>query len=143
MTERTISGGCQCGAVRYTVRAPATETNHCHCSICRKIHGAIFVTFATFPRDAFSIDKGADDLATYDSSPGVHRTFCRTCGGHLMTDHPSMGMVDVYLNVVPDFTHEPTLHVFYAERTMAVKDGLPKFKDMPAEFGGSGDTLPE
>ena len=54
-----------------------------------------------------------------------------------------MGFVDVYPNVVPDLTHEPTLHVFYAYKTISVQDGLPKFKDMPAEFGGSGDTLPD
>ena len=79
-----ITGGCQCGAVRYTVRAPATETRHCHCSICRKTYGAIFVTFATFPRDAFSIDKGEDNLVSYQSSPGNSRKFCRTCGAHIM-----------------------------------------------------------
>ena len=54
-----------------------------------------------------------------------------------------MKLVDVYANVVPDFPHEPTLHVFYENKTVSVKDGLPKFKDMPADFGGSGETLPE
>jgi len=49
----------------------------------------------------------------------------------------------VYLNNVPTFKHEGTLHVFYGEKTMSVKDGLPKYKDMPSAFGGSGTELPE
>jgi hypothetical protein len=54
-----------------------------------------------------------------------------------------MGMTDVYLNVVPSKTHVGTMHLFYGEKTLSVKDGLPKYKTMPSEFGGSGDTLPE
>ncbi len=46
-------------------------------------------------------------------------------------------------NPAKDMKHEPTVHVYYADRTIDVKDGLPKFKDMPAEFGGSGDMLTE
>jgi hypothetical protein len=41
------------------------------------------------------------------------------------------------------FKYQPTLHVHYGEKVMAVRDGLPKFKDFPKEFGGSGDTVPE
>jgi hypothetical protein len=37
----------------------------------------------------------------------------------------------------------PTLHVHYGERVLAVRDGLPKFKDFPKDFGGSGDVIPE
>jgi hypothetical protein len=52
-------------------------------------------------------------------------------------------MIDVYLNTVPTFRHEGTLHVFYGEKTLSVRDGLPKYKDMPSHFGGSGIELPE
>ena len=48
--------------------------------MCRKVHGALMVTFSVISRDHFSIDQGADSLATFDSSPLVHRHFCRTCG---------------------------------------------------------------
>lgn len=54
-----------------------------------------------------------------------------------------MKRVDVYPNVVPYFKQEPALHVFYGEKTVSVKDGLPKYKDMPAAFGGSDEILPE
>ena len=60
-----------------------------------------------------------------------------------MTDHPGMKLVDVYPNAVPGLAHVPELHVHYGNKTVSVKDGLPKFKDMPADFGGSGDMLPD
>ena len=60
-----------------------------------------------------------------------------------MSDHPGMKMLDVYASVVPGFTHEPTMHLYYSEKTVSVKDGLPKYANMPADFGGSGDTLPD
>ena len=60
-----------------------------------------------------------------------------------MTDHPGMKLVDVFTSVLRDFTYEPTLHVHYGNKTIPMKDGLPKFKDLPADFGGSGETLPE
>ena len=54
-----------------------------------------------------------------------------------------MGMTDVYLNIVPGKTHAGTMHIYYGEKTMSVPDGLPKFKDLPKEFGGSGEMLEE
>jgi hypothetical protein len=54
-----------------------------------------------------------------------------------------MGMTDVPSGNVAGLVYKPTLHVHYGEKVMAVRDGLPKFKDFPKEFGGSGDILPE
>ena len=72
-----------------------------------------------------------------------YRKSCGECGGHLLTEHPSMGLTDVYSAIIPDLRFEPALHVFYGEKVIAVKDGLPKQKDMPAEMGGSGILLEE
>jgi hypothetical protein len=60
-----------------------------------------------------------------------------------MTDHPHMGLVDVYVAMIPELDYEPGLHVFYKESVLSIKDGLPKMRDMPTEMGGSGATLPE
>ena len=61
----------------------------------------------------------------------------------MLNKHPAMGMTDVYLNIVPGKTHTGTMHIYYGEKTMSVPDGLPKFKDLPKEFGGSGEMLEE
>ena len=54
-----------------------------------------------------------------------------------------MGPIDVYAAIIPDFPFRPTLHVQYGGGVLQVRDGLPKFKDFPKEFDGSGVTLPE
>ena len=58
-----------------------------------------------------------------------------------MTEHPRMRLIDVYANLLQGFTHEPTLHANYGSKMVSVSDGLPKFQDLPAELGGSGETL--
>ena len=57
--------------------------------------------------------------------------------------HPAIGMIDVFSVVLPDVAFQPTMHVHYGEKVLAVHDGLPKCKDFPKEFAGSGNTLPE
>ncbi len=136
-------GACFCGAVEFEVSGDAQVQGICHCNDCSTWAGAPVNAFSLFAGDAVTVTKGADNIGTYAKTPGSQRKFCKTCGGHVFTDHPEMGMFDVYHNGVPGLSHTPSLHVFYGEKTLAIKDGLPKFKDMPAEFGGSGDTLPE
>jgi hypothetical protein len=60
-----------------------------------------------------------------------------------MTDHPPIGLTDVYAATVPGLNFEPAVHVNYAETVLRMKDGLPKLKDFPAELGGSGESVPE
>ena len=60
-----------------------------------------------------------------------------------MTRHPGLQLIDVYAAVLPSVAFEPGIHVNYAETVLPMKDGLPKMKDFPAEFGGSGETVPE
>jgi hypothetical protein len=54
-----------------------------------------------------------------------------------------MGLTDVYAVITPSMPFKPALHVHYGEKVLSVKDGLPKMKDLPKEFGGSGQALPE
>ena len=60
-----------------------------------------------------------------------------------MTDHPPLGMVDVFSATIPTLKFSPNVHVNYAETVLPMRDGLPKFKDFPKEFGGSGDQVSE
>jgi hypothetical protein len=71
------------------------------------------------------------------------RQYCRRCGGHLMTKHPPLGLVDVFVATIPTLDFVPGVHVNYAETVLPIRDGLPKLKDFPAEFGGSGEVLAE
>ena len=65
------------------------------------------------------------------------------CGGHLFTDHPGFGLVDVYAALLPKLRFEPGVHVNYAETVLRIHDGKPKLQDFPKELGGSGISVPE
>ena len=69
--------------------------------------------------------------------------FCKLCGGHLMSGHQPVGLIDVYAATIPTLDFVPAVHVNYGEKVLAIKDGLPKMKDFPAELGGSGVAVPE
>jgi len=71
------------------------------------------------------------------------RQYCKKCGGHLMTNHPPLGLVDVFAATLPSLNFVPAVHVNYSETVLPMRDGLPKLKDFPKEFGGSGETLPD
>jgi len=61
----------------------------------------------------------------------------------MLTEHPGMGLVDVYAAVIADFPYQPALHVHYQEAVLRIRDGLPKLTDVPAEMGGSGQHMAE
>ena len=56
-------------------------------------------------------------------------------------NHPGLGLVDVFAATLPTLEFSPGVHVNYAETVLPMRDGLPKFKDFPAEFGGSGEQI--
>ena len=141
--EKSYAGSCFCGAVQWTVSGEPAAMGYCHCESCRHWSAGPVNAFTLWKPEAVRITSGADNIASYNKSPNSHRKWCRTCGGHVFTDHPGMGLVDVYAAVIPDFPFRPALHVNYQEATLRVRDGLPKLKDFPAEMGGSGETLPE
>jgi hypothetical protein len=89
------------------------------------------------------VTSGAEHLGMFQKTENSQRQFCKKCGGHLMTSHPAMGLIDVYAATISSLKFEPALHLFYGETVLHIKDGLPKFKDAPAEMGGSGIKLPE
>ena len=141
--SKTYKGSCFCGAVQLTVSGDPAGMGYCHCGDCRLWSAGPINTFTLWSPDAVTITQGADNIETYNKTENTYRKWCKTCGGHLMSEHPGMNLIDVNAAVIPDLAFEPGLHVFYSETVLRVKDGLPKMKDMPAEMGGSGDTLPE
>lgn len=77
-----LTGSCLCGSVRYSVAAEITHAENCHCSMCRKAHGAAFSTNALVPTASLAIE-GAENLASYRSSPNREKQFCPKCGSQL------------------------------------------------------------
>jgi hypothetical protein len=139
----SYSGSCFCGAVRFTVSGEPAAMGYCHCESCRHWSAGPVNGFTLWKPEAVKVTQGADKIGTYNKTPRSSRKFCKTCGGHLFTEHPHWNLTDVYSAVIPGFTFKPGVHVNYQETVLHVKDGLPKLKDLPKEMGGSGASLPE
>ncbi|MCP6768815.1 GFA family protein, partial [Klebsiella pneumoniae] len=76
----TIHGSCLCGDVAWEAPAPLEFMSHCHCSRCRKSHGAAFATYCMAPVESLRLTRGEDAIVRYESSPEMRRPFCRRCG---------------------------------------------------------------
>ena len=142
MTNR-YEGSCFCGEVQLTVTGEPVAAGYCHCASCRSWAAAPVNAFSLWQPDAVQITRGAANVGVYHKTEKSYRKFCKTCGGHLFTEHPAWNLVDVYAATIPGYRHAPAVHVNYAEAVLPIRDGLPKMKDLPKEMGGSGETLPE
>jgi hypothetical protein len=137
-TNMSIRGACLCGTVRYEIDGPFTMMMSCHCSMCRKHHGAPFATFAGAPIEGFRWLAGEDAVQYYASSPNSRRGFCRVCGSVAPTLMKEMGLA-----VVPAGTLEgdpgmrPTAHLFVGSKApwYTISDSLPQHDTYPPEWG--------
>ncbi len=131
-----ITGRCECGSVQYRVDGEINDFSHCHCSQCRRLHGAAFASFGGVARNEFAYLSGQSDLATYASSDSHARVFCRICGSNILVDLESepeslylaMGTVD------GDPKCPPGYHIFVGSKAPWYT-----FGDASVRY----DTLPE
>jgi hypothetical protein len=136
-------GRCFCGAVEVEVTGSPEAMGYCHCNSCRSWSGAPVNAFTLWKSEAVQVRSGTEHVATFQKTAFSQRMYCKLCGGHLMNDHRSVGLIDVFAATIPTLNFVPGVHVNYAETVLPMKDGLPKMKDFPAELGGSGETVPE
>lgn len=140
---KVYQGSCFCGAVRFTVSGEPAAMGYCHCQSCRSWSAAPVNAFTLWKPNAVQVTQGGENIGTYSKTPLSYRKWCKSCGGHIFTEHPTWGLTDVYAAVIPDFPYQAGIHVNYEETTLRIKDGLPKMKDLPQEMGGSGTSVPE
>ena len=136
-------GSCFCGAVQFTVIGEPIAAGYCHCESCRHWSASPVNAFTLWQPQAVTVTRGSENILTYHKTEQSYRKSCRVCGGHLFTHHPGWDLTDVYAAVIPRFGFKPRVHVNYQETKLRISDGLPKFRDVPKEMGGSGVTLDE
>lgn len=143
MPEQDYRGQCFCGTVELTVSGEPAAMGYCHCQSCRSWSASPINAFILWKPDQVSVVKGEESIGVFNKTAKTARKYCKVCGGHLMVEHPGWELIDVYAAVTPDFPFQPGVHVHYQETVLPLHDGLPKFKDIPAEMGGSGETIEE
>lgn len=126
-----MKGSCLCGRNRYEVEGLIPHTTHCHCSLCRKFHGAAFATYGVVEREKFRWLSDGRELAEYTDSNGNTRGFCKHCGSSLTFRAPGdEGTVDIALGTLDDAPDlPPSAHIHVASKAgwFEICDKLPQF----------------
>ena len=135
MNEPALSGGCLCGTVRYQIQGRIGPVEHCHCSMCRKAHGAAFSTNTVVPTSALQVVAGAEVISEYESSPNRRKCFCSKCGSQLFirrVNRPEFTVVTLG-TLEGEPTARPERHVFVGSKApwYTIGDALPQFKVYP------------
>jgi len=114
INDTSYQGSCLCGSIKYEVKKIGSRMAHCHCSMCRKFHGAAFATFGEAKKENFRWLQGEELLATYVADNGTARSFCSKCGSS-MTFKPSSGHEDLVQfslgTLDSDIEHRPDAHI--------------------------------
>lgn len=127
MAELPVTGGCQCGAVRYALRAAPGHAHLCHCRMCQKAMGNYFAPWAIVPEEAFALTRGT--LGLFRSSDYVERGFCRDCGTPLTFRYlEGQAAISITLGSLDDPSAVPPLRANSIESAvpfLAALAGLP------------------
>lgn len=129
-----LKGSCLCGEVEYQVEEIPGKVFNCHCTQCRKSHGAAFATQAFTDGSTLKFLKGEDKVKEYTGHGGI-RAFCSECGSRLMNYAPDKSMyLSVALSCV-DSPHNgrPVANAFVAYKApwYTPSDEIPSFDEMP------------
>lgn len=129
----SISGSCLCGAVRFRIHGGLQAAGHCHCSMCRKSHGAAFASWAFVDPEQFHWTTGAEFVGRYETSPGQERHFCARCGSPLVASHGGEIREVVLAAIDGDPGVRPSEHIFVGSKAtwFEITDTLPQFEAWP------------
>lgn len=133
---RTLDGGCRCGNLGYRVSYEPGPVINCHCSFCRRVHGAAFTTVAFVPEESIVWTRGEDEVSVYVTPMGNRRHFCRFCASPLFNVGAAGELVAIVIGSLPDDAQPaPWAHVNIESKASwhPIADGLPAFESWPYE----------
>ena len=140
-----VRGSCLCGGVKFEIAGPLLRPLNCHCTFCRKQHGAAFRSRARVRRSDFKWLQGEALVTYYEATPGYRRGFCRVCGSPILNraepnsrlaqNHPQtlteFGIALASLDDDPGV--RPDSHIFVGSKApwFEITDNLPQYPDYP------------
>jgi hypothetical protein len=131
-----IRGSCLCGQVRFELEGAPQFINHCHCSMCRKAHGAAFGSFLHADGAGFRWLAGQARVTNYPSSPGNVRAFCSVCGSNVpVLEDEGEHVIIPAGSLDDDPVVRPVVHIQTASRApwFEITDALPQFAEFPPD----------
>jgi hypothetical protein len=135
-----LTGGCQCGAIRYALRAEPSNPHICHCRMCQRAFGSYFAPLASVPRAALEWTAGAP--AIYRSSLAAERGFCAACGTPLTFAYVDKDRIAVSLGSLDDPARVTPARAYGAESRVAFFDELSALPATCAEEDVPAADLP-
>jgi len=132
--KNPLTGSCLCGSIQYSVDKIEKQMAHCHCTMCRKFHGAAFATFGEVRAENFHWINGEDILKIYVANNGTTRSFCGICGSSLIfsPSNDTGEYVEFALGTLDSkIENKPDAHIFtdYGVCWFKVTDDLPQFNE--------------
>lgn len=126
-----LNGHCECQAVKIEVNGEIEDFSHCHCSQCRRLHGAAYATFAGVRKSGFAYLSGSDQIGVYASSAKNDRVFCSVCGSTILVESSEEpDMVYLSMSILDGDPPRPTAyHAFVGSKAPwhEINDDLEKF----------------
>ncbi|HHP7246012.1 MAG TPA: GFA family protein [Elainellaceae cyanobacterium] len=135
---KTTEISCLCGAVKVQLTGDPVIQFYCHCDDCQATSGAAYIGVAVYPIDAVTLVQGELNIWTLKTLP---RQRCAVCGTQIMAEVPGLNQCGIKANLLPKGAFKPDFHLHCRYAVLPVKDDLPHFKDSPASFGGTDETV--
>ena len=127
----TIRGGCLCGSVRYQISGSLNDADHCHCSMCRRQHGAAFATYADVEPGQFKWTSGRELTKVFETPSGDGWCFCGECGSSL-AGTVNGEVTSITLGTIEgDPGIRPSAHIFVGSKAAwdEIADDLPQYDE--------------
>jgi len=131
IASETYQGSCLCGKVTYRAHGPLGRMDNCHCTDCRKSHGAAFATYVEAPWKGFEWLSGKDVLKTYTAASGTRRSFCRICGSTLICWVDRDPTVEIAAGTLDTpIRSRIEAHIFVRSKVpwFDIQDGMPQYQ---------------
>ena len=129
-----IQGSCLCGEISFEIDEDnIAMMSNCHCTNCRKASGADYGTFVQVPPQCFKWLSGEENVRTYDSSPGNHRAFCRSCGSRMPQSNDSWPFITIPAGVLDgDPRTFPKANIYTASKVpwLTIERSIPSAPDI-------------
>ena len=144
MNDACYQGECLCGSIQYETDELDDKMGHCHCTMCRKFHGAAFATFGSAAKADFRWLKGEELLRVYVAENGTKRKFCKQCGSSMVFESSEgNGLVEFSLATLDSIPNSlasklrPDAHIYTNTKVdwVNINDDLPKFDNGRHEQG--------